>query len=114
LKIAAALDDFNIYWREEPVWMQNFDDVARYRDKVNAPVAGSENLGALPWYREMFVRGAIDVANFDIAWVGGITEAKRTPTNKRRSLRPASPTRSRASPSTSPTTTPRSRRRARR
>jgi galactonate dehydratase len=77
LRIADALEDFDIYWHEEPVWMQNFDDVARYRDKVTAQVAGSENLGALPWYREMFVRGAIDVANFDIAWVGGVSEAQR-------------------------------------
>ena len=77
LKIADALEDYGVYWHEEPVWMQNFDDVARYRDKAKAQVAGSENLGTLPWYREMFVRGAIDVANFDMAWVGGITEAQR-------------------------------------
>jgi galactonate dehydratase len=62
---------------EEPVWMQNFDDVARYHDRVNTQVAGSENFGTTQWYREMFVRGAVDVANFDIAWVGGISEAQR-------------------------------------
>ena len=77
LKIADALKDYDIYWHEEPVWMQNFDDVARYRDKVNTQVAGSENFGTTQWYREMFVRGAVDVANFDIAWVGGISEAQR-------------------------------------
>jgi galactonate dehydratase len=77
LKIANALKDYDIYWHEEPVWMQNFDDVARYRDKVTGQVAGSENLGSLSWYREMFTRGAVDVANFDIAWVGGISEAQR-------------------------------------
>ena len=72
-----ALKDYDIYWHEEPVWMQNFDDVARYRDRVNTQVAGSENFGTTQWYREMFVRGAVDVANFDIAWVGGISEAQR-------------------------------------
>jgi galactonate dehydratase len=77
LKIADALKDYDIYWHEEPVWMQNFDDVARYRDRVNTQVAGSENFGTTQWYREMFVRGAVDVANFDIAWVGGISEAQR-------------------------------------
>jgi galactonate dehydratase len=77
LKIADALEDYDIYWHEEPVWMQNFDDVSRYRDKVTGQVAGSENLGSLSWYREMFTRGAVDVANFDIAWVGGISEAQR-------------------------------------
>ena len=77
LKIADALKDYDIYWHEEPVWMQNFDDVARFRDRVNTQVAGSENFGTTQWYREMFVRGAVDVANFDIAWVGGISEAQR-------------------------------------
>jgi galactonate dehydratase len=77
LKIADALKDYDIYWHEEPVWMQNFDDVARYRDKVGVQVAGSENFGTAQWYREMFVRGAVDVANFDIAWIGGVSEAQR-------------------------------------
>jgi galactonate dehydratase len=77
LRIADALKDYDIYWHEEPVWMQNFDDVARFRDRVNTQVAGSENFGTTQWYREMFVRGAVDVANFDIAWVGGISEAQR-------------------------------------
>ncbi len=77
LKIAAALADYEIYWHEEPIWMQNFDDLARYRDRVQGRVAGSENFGTLPWYREVFVRGAVDVANFDIAWIGGISEAQR-------------------------------------
>ena len=39
-------------------------------------VAGSENLGTRPWYREAFERGAIDVAHFDTGWIGGITEGK--------------------------------------
>lgn len=77
LKIADALKDFDIYWHEEAVWMQNFDDLARYKDKVRGLVAGSENLGTLQWYREMFGRGAVDVANFDVIWVGGITEAQK-------------------------------------
>jgi L-alanine-DL-glutamate epimerase-like enolase superfamily enzyme len=77
LRIAAALKDLQIYWHEEPIWMQNFDDLARYRDKVTGRVAGSENLGTLPWYREVFSRGAVDVANFDVAWIGGLSEAQR-------------------------------------
>ena len=77
LRIAAALADYDIYWHEEPIWMQNFDDLARYRDHVGGRVAGSENFGTLPWYREVFMRGAVDVANFDIAWIGGISEAQR-------------------------------------
>ncbi|HCL67837.1 MAG TPA: hypothetical protein DIC56_23985 [Rhizobium sp.] len=77
LRIADALRDHDIYWHEEPIWMQNFDDLARYREKVRGRVAGSENFGTLPWYREVFSRRAVDVANFDVAWVGGLTEAMR-------------------------------------
>ena len=77
LKIASALAEYDIYWHEEPIWMQNFDDLARYRDRVDTRVAGSENFGTVPWYREVFTRGAVDVANFDIAWIGGISEAVR-------------------------------------
>ena len=36
LKIAELLEEFGVYWHEEPVWMQNFDDVARFRDKVES------------------------------------------------------------------------------
>jgi L-alanine-DL-glutamate epimerase-like enolase superfamily enzyme len=77
LRIADALKDHDIYWHEEPIWMQNFDDLARYRENVRGRVAGSENFGTLPWYREVFSRRAVDVANFDVAWVGGLTEAVR-------------------------------------
>lgn len=77
IKIAGALRDLDIYWHEEPIWMQNFDDLKRYRDRVEARVAGSENFGTTQWYREMFTRGAVDVANYDIAWIGGISEGLR-------------------------------------
>lgn len=77
LKIADALREHDIYWHEEPIWMQNFDDLARYRQRARGRVAGSENLGTVPWYREVFVRGALDVAHFDIGWVGGVSEGQR-------------------------------------
>jgi galactonate dehydratase len=44
---------------------------------VRARVCGSENLGTRAWYREAFGRGAIDVAHFDIGWMGGVSEAKK-------------------------------------
>lgn len=40
-------------------------------------VSRAANLGTVPWYREVFVRGALDVAHFDIAWIGGISEGQR-------------------------------------
>ena len=77
LQIADALADLDIYWHEDPIGMHHLDDLARYRDRVGPRVAGSENLGTRSWYREVFGRGAIDVAHFDIGWIGGLTEGKK-------------------------------------
>ena len=57
--------------------MHHLDDLARYKERVRGRVAGSENLGTRPWYREAFGRGAIDVAHFDVAWIGGLTEGRK-------------------------------------
>ena len=74
LQIADALADLDIYWHEDPVAMHHLDDLARYKERVRGRVAGSENLGTRVWYREAFGRGAIDVAHFDMAWTGGLSE----------------------------------------
>lgn len=77
LEIARETEEFGIFWQEDAIKLDNFDDLTRYAERSNTRMAGSENLGTLPWYREMFGRGAIDVANFDVAWIGGLTEAQR-------------------------------------
>jgi len=77
LQIAEALEGLDIYWHEDPIAMHHLDDLARYKDRVRGRVAGSENLGTRPWYREAFGRGAVDVAHFDMAWIGGLSEGRK-------------------------------------
>jgi galactonate dehydratase len=77
LQIADRLSEHDIYWYEDPIDMANFDDPLRYREGVISRVTGSENLGTRTWYREAFQRGAIDVAHFDIGWIGGLTEGRK-------------------------------------
>lgn len=76
-QIARALDEYDIYWHEDPVPMHRFDDIARFKEVTTSRVAGSENLGTKTWYLEAFERGAIDVAHFDLAWIGGLTEGRK-------------------------------------
>jgi galactonate dehydratase len=71
LQIADRLSEHDIYWYEDPI------DLQRYREGVIGRVTGSENLGSRTWYREAFQRGAIDVAHFDIGWIGGLTEGRK-------------------------------------
>ncbi|MCF3936168.1 mandelate racemase/muconate lactonizing enzyme family protein [Acuticoccus sp. M5D2P5] len=77
IEIARAAEEYGIYWHEDPIALDAFDDLATFKQSTNTRLAGSENLGTLPWYRECFGRGAVDVANFDMAWTGGLTEGQR-------------------------------------
>lgn len=77
IEIADAVADLGIYWYEDPIAMHNFDDLVAYKRRVRGRVCGSEALGTLPWYRETFSRGAIDVAHFDMCWIGGMSEGRK-------------------------------------
>jgi L-alanine-DL-glutamate epimerase-like enolase superfamily enzyme len=57
--------------------MHRFDDLERFKQSTTGRVTGSENLGTKTWYIEAFERGAIDVAHFDLCWIGGLTEGRK-------------------------------------
>ncbi len=77
LQIAAALEDYAVYWHEDAVPMYQWADLQALKAKTRVRLAGSESLGTRAWYREAFTRGVIDVAHFDMGWIGGLTEGKR-------------------------------------
>lgn len=77
LEIARQTEQFGVFWQEDPIKLDNFDDLATYAFASTTRLAGSENFGTSQWYREMFARGIIDVANFDMAWIGGLSEGVR-------------------------------------
>ncbi len=77
LQIAAALEDLAVYWHEDAVPMHQWADLAALKAKTRVRLAGSESLGTRAWYKEAFTRGVIDVAHFDMGWIGGLTEGKR-------------------------------------
>ncbi|NQW00280.1 MAG: mandelate racemase/muconate lactonizing enzyme family protein [Rhodospirillales bacterium] len=77
LNIARHVDAFDVFWHEDPLNMAQISDLAEYRAKAIAPVAGSEALGTAIWYRDALAANAIDYMHYDIAWIGGITEALR-------------------------------------
>jgi L-alanine-DL-glutamate epimerase-like enolase superfamily enzyme len=75
LKIAKHVDEFDVFWHEDPINMSHLKDLAEYNQNTIAPVAGSEALGTALWYRDALSLGAIDYMHYDLGWVGGITEA---------------------------------------
>ncbi|WP_434362621.1 mandelate racemase/muconate lactonizing enzyme family protein [Parasalinivibrio latis] len=76
-QIGKAVEQFDLYWVEEPMAMHRMEDLQRYAEEIAIPVCGSECMGTKEWYRDAFSRGAVDIANFDIAWVGGLTESRK-------------------------------------
>jgi len=76
-RIARALEEFEPYWLEDPVKMDNVDVLADYAATTRLTVCGSETLGTRAEFREVIERRAVGIAMFDAAWVGGISEARK-------------------------------------
>jgi galactonate dehydratase len=62
---------------EEPVPPENVDALADVRRQAGIPIATGERLYSKWDYRELFAKQAADIVQPDLAWVGGITEAKK-------------------------------------
>lgn len=77
LDIAKALQPYRVYWHEDPIGLDNIQDLARYRGETGGRVAASENLGTTRWLKEALQLGAVDVVQFDMGWIGGLSEGRR-------------------------------------
>ncbi len=77
IKIARALEQFDITWYEEPVVFHNFEGLAEVRRSTPIPVATGENLYTRFAFRDLALARAADVWQPDMAMVGGLTEMLR-------------------------------------
>jgi L-alanine-DL-glutamate epimerase-like enolase superfamily enzyme len=77
LKFMQAVEDQDIYWLEEPVATEDIDGSALVAHQITTPVAGYETESALPGFRELIARRAVDIVQPDVIWSGGITESRK-------------------------------------
>ncbi|HEV7254266.1 MAG TPA: mandelate racemase/muconate lactonizing enzyme family protein [Mesorhizobium sp.] len=80
LRIARALEPFGTYWHEDPIRLDVAADLARYAAQSPAPVCLSETLATRHSFRELLETNAAGVIMLDLAWCGGISEAKKIAT----------------------------------
>lgn len=74
--VASELEDLDVYWFEEPIPPKQLEGYARLAQESDLRIAGGECL--VPYEFERFlVRGALDIAQPDLANVGGITAARK-------------------------------------
>lgn len=76
IRVAKMLEEFNIFWYEEPVPSENLDILSELRRSINLPVVTGECLYTKFDFREVLEKRAADILNPDVGSCGGILELK--------------------------------------
>ncbi len=79
-RIFAALEEFDPFWFEDPIKMNNFDALAELAATTRVPITASETLATRFAFRDLMARNAAGIIMPDLSWVGGISEAKKVAT----------------------------------
>jgi D-galactarolactone cycloisomerase len=71
------LADFGVYWFEEPLAPDDLEGYARLTDASPVKIAHGEVLTRRQAFEPFFQRRAMDIAQPDVAKVGGLSEMRR-------------------------------------
>lgn len=77
LRMARALEPFDIWFLEAPVAPGNLPGLRRLTSASPIPIAGNEVAFGLDQFRDLVVEGGIDVVHLDVNQCGGVAEARR-------------------------------------
>jgi len=77
IAIAKSLAPFRTFWHEDPIKMNDFKSLKRYADASPAPVCASETLATRWAFHELLESEAVGIVMFDLAWCGGLSEARK-------------------------------------
>jgi L-alanine-DL-glutamate epimerase-like enolase superfamily enzyme len=90
-RIARALAEFDTYWHEDPIRMDSLALLKAYAAASRAPVCASETLAGAWSFNDLPQTEAVGVVMFDLAWCGGISEARRIAALAQAWQRPVAP-----------------------
>jgi len=76
-RIARALAEFDTYWHEDPIRMDSLALLKQYAAHSKAPICASEILAGRWSFKDLLETGVAGIIMFDLAWCGGISEARR-------------------------------------
>lgn len=77
LAVAKVLEEFDIYWMEEPLHRADYEGMAALRRMTKVRIAGGELNRELFEFRTLVERGCLDVLQPDAACAGGFTGLSR-------------------------------------
>jgi L-alanine-DL-glutamate epimerase-like enolase superfamily enzyme len=69
--------EFDLFFLETPIWVDNLDEYARLHDMAPMKIASGEWLATHWEFEDLIERGKIDVAQPDVGRIGGFLEAKK-------------------------------------
>jgi galactonate dehydratase len=76
-KICHALEEFDLAWIEDPVRMDNLENVGKITEISKTPIAVGELLGGRAQFRDLIGKSDLGLVIMDIVWGGGLTEARK-------------------------------------
>jgi L-alanine-DL-glutamate epimerase-like enolase superfamily enzyme len=79
-RIAAAVEAYDPLWFEDPIKVDNLDTLLEFKRSTRVPVAASELLATRRQFLPLLEKRAADFVIVDLAWCGGISEAKKIAT----------------------------------
>jgi len=77
IKLARALDKFNLAWLEDMVPWYYTDQYLRLKNSCNTPICTGEDIYLKEGFRDLFEKKAISICHPDLATSGGLLETKK-------------------------------------
>jgi D-arabinonate dehydratase/D-galactarolactone cycloisomerase len=77
MRYADALLPLNIRWFEEPTQPEDIGGCAELAKRTRIPIAGFETESSKYQFARLIDAGAVQVVQFDVVQVGGLTEARK-------------------------------------
>src|SRR5438067_456617 len=77
LRIAESLKPYDVAWLEEPIRFNELDALAELARHTSIPIAASERLATRQMFKQVVSRHAASIIMIDLAWCGGLSEARK-------------------------------------
>jgi L-alanine-DL-glutamate epimerase-like enolase superfamily enzyme len=77
IKVAQALDPFNLAWLEDLIPWDYTDDYVRLRNSCKTPICTGEDIYLKEGFMPLFAKKAISICHPDLATSGGLLETKK-------------------------------------
>ncbi|MCJ7773837.1 MAG: hypothetical protein MUP22_11985 [Desulfobacterales bacterium] len=77
IEVARRCQELDVYFLEEPLSCDDLDGYAKLCDAVDIPIATGEKETTKWGFRDLILRGHLDILQPDVARCGGITETRK-------------------------------------